>query len=371
MKSKVLILANSDSGLYEFRNELVQELLKKNEVVLSIPQGEYFEYFIGLGCKCIATKFDRHGTNPLDDIKLFRFYRLIIKHEQPDIVFSYTIKPNVYGGMACAMQGVPYVANITGLGTAVENGGLMQKLTVFLYRIGLKKAQKVFFQNTSNQEFMLQSRVVSGKYELLPGSGVNTERFSLMEYPNEEKIHFMFISRVMKEKGADQYLEAAEFIRQKYPNTVFHICGNCEQAYEERLKELQERNVIIYHGMVHNIPEMHSISSCTIHPTYYPEGMSNVLLESCSCGRPIITTDRPGCREIVDDGVNGFIVKQRDSQDLIDKIERFLGLSWKERRDMGLNARKKVEKEFNRDIVVQKYMNEVGIVKNDRLQKNY
>jgi galacturonosyltransferase len=163
----------------------------------------------------------------------------------------------------------------------------------------------------------------------------------------------------MKEKGVDQYLEAAEYIKSKYPNTVFHVCGFCEQAYEEKLKELTEKGIINYHGMVRNVAEVLKDIQCTIHPTYYPEGIANVLLESCACARPIITTDRAGCREVVDDGVNGFVVKQRDSQDLIEKIEKFLALSHDEKIAMGLAGRAKVEKEFDRQIVVEKYCEEI------------
>lgn len=356
---RVMIIANSDAGLYNFRRELLLELLRSHEVVVSVPEGNRTSYFREIGCKLIPTCFDRHGTNPVRELQLLSEYKKKLKEVKPDIVFTYTIKPNVYGGMACASLGIPYVVNITGLGTAVENGGIMQKATLILYRLGLRKAQKVFFQNTENQTYMLKKGVVKGAYDLLPGSGVSLERFQLLEYPKAETIDFFFISRVMREKGIEQYLEAAQYIRKKHPNTRFHVCGDCEQAYDEQLGELHKQGVIIYHGRVNDIPGMHRISCCTIHPTYYPEGMSNVLLESCASGRPIITTDRAGCREIVDDGVNGYVVKQKDSQDLIEKIEKFLSLTWEERRNMGLAGRAKVEQQFDRKIVIQKYLEEM------------
>ena len=167
----------------------------------------------------------------------------------------------------------------------------------------------------------------------------------------------------MKEKGIDQYLEAAESIKIKYPDTEFHVCGFCEQEYKGRLEDLNTKGIVIYHGMVRDIKTILELTHCTIHPTYYPEGISNVLLESCACARPIITTDRSGCREVVEDGVNGFVVKQKDSKDLIRVIEKFLALSWEEKRDMGLAGRKKVEKEFDRNIVVEKYMEEIKKLK--------
>lgn len=287
------------------------------------------------------------------------FYREALKKIRPDIVFTYTIKCNVYGGMACESLGIPYVVNVTGLGTAIENGGIMQTITVLLYKIGLRKAQKVFFQNTENRDFMLKQHVVKGAYDLLPGSGVNLNQYKVYPYPNSETVDFIFIARVMKEKGIDQYLNAAKIIRKKHPETRFHICGFCEQDYQETLKTFNDNDIIIYHGLVDDMESIYKMASCIIHPTYYPEGLSNVLLEAASSGRPIITTDRSGCREVIDNNKNGYIVKQKNSKDLISKIEMFLKLSIDERKKMGLAGRAKVEKEFNREIVIQKYMEEI------------
>ena len=359
MSKKVLIISNVSGGLYSFRQELIAKLAESCDVTIMSSDTGHIDDFVKLGCTFIRTEFDRHGTNPVKELGLISFYKKRIREIKPDIVLTYTIKPNVYAGMACASLGIPYVANITGLGTAVENDGFLQKITLVLYKRGLKKAQKVFFQNTENQKFMLNHKVVSGAYDLLPGSGVNLEKYHVLDYPDGETVDFVFISRIMKEKGIDQYLDAAKHIRKKYPQTRFHVCGDCEQAYESMLKELNDSGTIIYHGRIDDVVGMHAISQCTIHPTYYPEGMSNVLLESAACGRPIITTNRSGCREIIDDGVNGFVVNQKDSEDLIKKIETFLSLSVEERRSMGLAGRKKVEKDFDRNIVIRKYLKEV------------
>ena len=361
---RILILANNDVGLYKFRKELIEALIKENEVYINLPGGKYVENLVSLGCKFIACELlDRHGTNPVKELRLISYYNRLLKELKPDIVFTYTIKCNVYGGMACAKLRIPYVVNVTGLGTAVENAGIMQKITLTLYKRGLRRAQKVFFQNTENRDFMISKGVIRGSYDLLPGSGVNLEQYHILEYPNNGTIDFLFVARVMKEKGIDQYLEAAKYIRNKYPQTRFHVCGFCEQAYETILREYESKGIIIYHGLVDDMVAMHKISSCTIHPTYYPEGLSNVLLESCACGRPIITTDRAGCREVVEDGVNGYVIKERDSQDLIQKIEMFLNKSIDEKKQMGLEARKKVEREFDRKIVLKAYMMEIKCIK--------
>lgn len=360
---KVLILANNSVGLYKFRKELLEALLaKKHEVFISLPNGDFIEEMQQMGCHFIETEISRHGTNPFTDIALTKKYCTIIKSVKPDIVFTYTIKPNVYGGIACQLCKVPYVANVTGLGTAVENGGILQKITLTLYRIGLRKAKRVFFQNQENQDFMFKHKVVKGAYSLLPGSGVNLEQFAPLPYPDEtDGIHFVFISRIMREKGIEQYLDAASSLRAKRSNLqiFFHICGFCEPEYKGKLEEYVKNGIVIYHGMVRNVREILAKTHCTIHPSFYPEGISNVLLESCASARPIITTDRSGCREVVENGVNGFVVKQRDSEDLIQKIEKFLALTHEQKMQMGLAGRVKVEREFDRKIVVDAYLKEL------------
>ena len=367
---KVLILANNDVGLYKFRKELISELLHPGsylenrtaepcEVFISLPNGGFVSELVDMGCVFIDTPLERHGTNPIAELKLKNRYKQIIREVCPDIVFSYTVKPNIYGGMACKALKVPCIMNITGLGTAVENGGIMQKIMLLLYRLALPGAQKVFFQNSDNESFFTEHNLAVGKHDMLPGSGVNVDYYSVWDYPSEDTVEFVFISRIMKEKGIDQYLEAAKTIRKKYPQTRFHICGACEPEYDGELQKLIDDETVIYHGLVKDIAAIHKVTHCTVHPTYYPEGMSNVLLEACASGRPIMTTDRAGCREIIDDGVNGFVVKQKDSDDLIDKLERFINLPYEQKKAMGLAARAKVEKEFDRKVVVRKYVDEL------------
>ncbi|KAA2398109.1 MULTISPECIES: glycosyltransferase family 4 protein [Bacillus] len=356
---KVLILANNDVGLYKFRKELIKNLVKDYEVYVSLPNGKYIPYLKELGCKFIETSISRRGTNPITDLKLLMSYKRIIGEVKPDVVLTYTIKPNIYGGLACKALGIPYISNITGLGSAVENGGLLQKITVTLYKLALKEANCVFFQNEENREFFVSRKIVKENHRLIPGSGVNLNQYSLLDYPRDTKVNFLFIARVMKEKGIEQYLTAAKYIKDKYPNTNFHILGFCEESYESKLEQMQNDGYIQYHGMQSDIQKFHEISHCTIHPTYYPEGMSNVLLESAACGRAIITTDRSGCKEIVENEISGYIVKQQNDQDLIEKIEKFLSLSFEEKKRMGLAGRKKVENNFDREIVVKSYVEEV------------
>ena len=353
---KVLLLANNDGGLYRFRRELLERLLLEHEVHVSCPKGTFFEELVSMGCIVHLCEMDGHGMNPAAEWRLYRWLRKLIREIRPDMVFTYTIKPNIYGGIACGKAGIPYAANITGLGLAVTASGWKGVLFRRLYKAGLKKARIVFFQNAKDRTFMLQNGIVNGKNELLPGSGVNLSQFNVLDYPEAESIEFLFLSRVMKQKGIEELLTAAKAIREKYPNTVFHICGTCDKEYEEKIKQADDAGIVAYHGFVKNTMDYQRISSCTVHPTYYPEGMSNVVLESCACGRPVITTDRPGCKEAVDDGVTGFLVKERDSADLTEKLERFLMMDLDDRRRMGLAARRKVEAEFDREIVVRRYL---------------
>ena len=354
-----MILANNDIGLYKFRKELIISLVKNYQVYIVLPHGDFVEELVQLGCVFCPVNLNRRGTNPIDDLKLLNEYRKLLCSIKPDVVLTYTIKPNIYGGIACMLHRIPYVTNITGLGTAVENKGILQKITIRLYKFALKKAQKVFFQNEENRLFMIRHGIISGANDILPGSGVNLELYKPLSYPNADAVDFVFVARVMKEKGIDQYLEAAEYIHSKYPYARFHICGFCEEDYQQVISQMCERAIVIYHGSVKDMIPIYKMSSCTIHPTYYPEGMSNVLLESCASARPIITTDRPGCKEIVEDGINGYIVKEKDSGDLIEKIEQFLQLTNEQRKEMGLRGREKVEREFDRNIVVNKYLAEI------------
>ncbi len=384
-KNTVLFLVNHDVVIYNFRLELVERLIADgHEVHISSPYGERIDDLVKLGAVYHEIKIARHGTNPVTDSALIWNYIKLLKQVKPDIVFSYTIKPNIYGGIACRLMNVPQVANVTGLGTAVENPGLTQKITLALYRFAFKKIQRIFFQNTENRQFFIDHNLYTDKHGLLPGSGVNLERFAPLPYPDEtDGIHFVFISRIMREKGIEQYLDAAKHFKAAEPaeapdsrhserseessavstyKVTFHICGFCEAEYQGKLEEYAKNGTVVYHGMVRDVREILKNTHCTIHPSFYPEGISNVLLESCACARPIITTDRSGCREVVDDGENGFVVKQRDSEDLVQKIENFLALSHEQRIQMGLAGRAKMEREFDRQVVVNAYLKEMEMV---------
>ncbi len=358
--SSVLVISNDSKYTYDFRREVISEIIKNNYSVTIVTNfSSKMNELQKLGVNLIESNIDRRGKNPFKDLCLFRFYRKIIKKMRPDVVLTYTIKPNIYGGLVSRLHKVAYFPNITGLGTAVENKGILQFITIKLYKIALKNAKVIFFQNKENMNFMNKKGIKGKKHLLLPGSGVNVQYYGYLSYLNSKKLHFLFIGRVMKEKGIDYYLNAAKIIKLKYPNTVFHVLGSCEEDYIAKLNEYEKKGIIKYHGKVENVQEFQSFSHCTIHPTYYPEGMSNVLLESAASGRPIIASNRSGCREIIDNGKNGFLVETKNLEDLVNKIEKFINLPYEKKRNMGLYGRNKVIKEFNRNIVVNQYLNEI------------
>lgn len=364
---KILILSNLDVGLYNFRRELLEALLAvPYEVHIALPEGEFIPKLVKMGCIFHETKMERRGMNPLQEVKLARRYRQIIAEIKPDAALTYTIKPNIYGGSALASAGIPYLTNITGLGTAVEGNGLLQKVTIRMYKHAMRGVSCLFFQNKKNEQYFSKRGIANGKHKLLPGSGVNLERFSYLQYPDEdEPVSMLFISRVLKEKGIDQFMEMAKVIRAEYPQSRFSILGFCEDdddrpdSYRKRIAELESQGILRFEGMQEDVRPFLAKSQCTVHPSFYPEGMSNVCLESAASGRPVITTDRAGCRDTVEDGKTGLLVRERDTEDLIRAVRQFLEMPYAQRKQMGLEARRKMEREFDRKYVVESYLKEL------------
>jgi galacturonosyltransferase len=233
---KILILTNSLDGFYRFRNEIIIKLLeKKNVIVFCAPTDIRENYYRKLGIHVIDIEINRRNVNLLKEINIFLTYRRIIKTFKPDIILTYTIKPNIYGGLAARFSNIPYYPNITGLGTSMEGKGLFKVLIIILYKIALKRAKTIFVQNEDNLSFIIKKGIKGFSYQLLPGSGVNTNYFTYLEYPTEEKFHFLFIGRIMKSKGIDYYLESSKYISQKYSNVVFHVIGDFEEDYKVKI----------------------------------------------------------------------------------------------------------------------------------------
>ncbi len=369
IKKKILILGNSHLVVFGFRGELIERLVNEGyDVTVSFPNGPFGEgeeTSRQYGVRFIETEMERRKTNPIQELVLLNRYFKILKSEKPDIVLAYTVKCDTYGGIACRMTHTPFIANITGIGKALAEGGKLQIIATALYKQALKKANMVFFQNTSDRDFFLRKGIHFNRSSILPGSGVNLEKFKPLKYPETEPVVFTYVARVMKAKGIEQFLDAARALKGK---AEFHICGYCEEDYKDIMETEQKAGTIVYHGLVSNIIDYERSSHCIVLPTFHPEGVSNVLLEAAALARPIITTNRAGCREAVDDEVTGLLVKERDSYDLVEKMGKFLSMSTEERRDMGLKGRQKIEKEFDRQIVVKAYLDEIQNILGEKCQ---
>lgn len=356
------MITNDTNFAYNLRREVLQKFVKEGyRVTLAGEVLNFRKELEELGCQLADIKTARHGTSIAQDLWLFAHYFSMLRSKKPDIVLTNNIKPNVYAGLSCRILGIPYIPNITGLGTPVEHPGPMQKLTTALYRFGIADAKAVFFQNAENLQFFKDRKMLSARSAavMLPGSGVNLESHPLLPYPDSGKTHFLFVARVMKEKGIDLFLAAARKFHRE--DRVFEVVGGCDdENYLQILKEAQEEGLIVYHGLQNDMTPFYERCSCFLYPSYYPEGMSNVLLEAAASGRPVIAANRSGCRETVDDGISGYIVPVNDEEATLRAVEKFLDLTWDERRAMGLAGRAKVEREFDREIVVQTYMEQLA-----------
>lgn len=351
---KILILANFDVGLYKFRKELIQELIHQgNEVYISLPDGDLVRKVEAFGCKFIDTAVDRRGINPKTDIKLLTTYYKMVKKVKPDMVITYTIKPNIYGGMVCRFLKVPYAVNITGLGTAFQKDGLLKKIVIALYKLALKRAKVVFFENEGNKQELLQYGIVKEKQTcVLHGAGVNLEEYPYCEYPTEDTIRFLFIGRVMKEKGVDELFAAAERVNAESINVAFDIVGPMEDDYKERIDDLVKRNIIEYHGYREDVRPFIEKCHCFVLPSYH-EGMANTLLEAGAMGRPLITSDIPGCREAVVEDITGFLCEICDFDSLYQKLKCFQDVPFEQRKIMSMQSRRHIEKYFDKKMIVK------------------
>ncbi|MBR4669413.1 MAG: glycosyltransferase family 4 protein [Butyrivibrio sp.] len=359
---KALILANSSSGLYDFRNELLLGLMDEDfEVVVSLPDDLKNKELNDEGCRTVHTDINRRGVNPVQDLGLLFSYIKLIKKEKPSVVITYTIKPNIYGGFACRLLGVPYVSTVTGLGTTFERGGVLLKLIVFMYKTALKKCRCLFFQNSHNKDVFESHGIKAKKHVVVNGSGVNLDKHKNEDYPGhaDDVTRFLYIGRIMKEKGTDEYLYAAKELHEKYGDRVsFAGIGYFDDEYEEKVREAEKEG---YFKMISYQPDIHPYikeSDAIVHPSYH-EGMSNVLMEASATGRPVIASDISGCREIVDKDKSGFLFAPRDKEALLHALDRFMGLSMDERKAMGEAARSYVEQKFDRSSIILTYIEEI------------
>ena len=353
MKKRIVILANQSGGLYDFRKDLMIALQEKAEVYAVVPHNDRWDELQVLADCVIELPIDRRGMNPARDAKLLGQYRAILKRLRPDLVLTYTIKPNIYGGLVCRELHIPYAVNITGLGSAIENGGWLKRFVLTLYKPVLAGAKVVFFENAGNRDTLAAAGVVPrGRDVVLHGAGVNLEDYPCQPYPQEGTVRFLFVGRVMHEKGVDELFAAAKRMKQTYGDGVeFHIVGSFEEGYKPLMDELERSGVVKYHGYQSDMKRFYAMADCVVLPSYH-EGMSNVLLEAAASGRPLITSDIPGCREAVEPGVSGYLCPARDADALYAAMRRFLELPPAQRAAMGCCGRERMERQFGKTAVV-------------------
>lgn len=359
-KRKILVITNHSYMFWQFRRELMEALMKENEVIISMPFVGHEKDFMKMGIRCIETQLDRRGMNPLRDFDLMRFYKSLLKTEKPDMVITYSIKPNIYAGLLCSWLHIPYYANVQGLGTAFQKAGLAQFVTL-LYKQAFRRVNKVFFENEADaKEFQKRHIVPVEKQKILPGAGINLDHYPYQPYPQNQPVHFLYLGRIMKEKGMDELFAAVKKLRKENRKFVLDLVGFFEDEYREQVEQLQKDGIAVFHGFQEDPRPFYAAADCVVLPSYH-EGMSNVLLEAAATGRPVITSDIPGCKEAVEHGKTGLLVPVKSRNELYQAMKRFLTLNWEEKDAMGKTARLKMENEFEKGMVVAETLRELGV----------
>ena len=359
---KILILTNFDVGLYQFRRELLAELLKTHEVLISLPDGDFVQPLEEMGCRFLNTPLDRRGINPFTDLRLIGRYLRMLLLEKPDFVITYTIKPNIYGGIACRLLGIPYASNITGLGTAFQKSGVLRALVSTMYRAALKKASVVFFENAGNRETLLHEGIVhQNQCKLLPGAGVNLEHYVLTPYPREsEPARFLFIGRVMAEKGIDELFAAMERLCREGVPCCLDVLGGFEENYDKKIEKYTAQGWLHYHGYQKDVRPFIARAHCFVLPSWH-EGMANTNLECAAMGRPLITSRIHGCMEAVIEGESGLLCEPKNVDSLYTAMRQFLGMSTEQWEAMGKAGRQYMETTFDKKKVVEKTLEGLDI----------
>ena len=371
---KIVICLNTAWNLVNFRAGLIRALVAAgHEVVAVAPDDKYAAGLKALGCRFVPLHMENGGTNPVQDALLtWRFLRLFA-HERPDVYLGYTVKPNVYGSLAAHKLGIPVINNIAGLGAVFIKDGWLVRVVRWLYRTALKRSAKVFFQNPDDRALFIDGGMVRSEVtELLPGSGIDLERFAPLPNPdtNNSKFRFLLIARMLRDKGVGEYVDAARLLRQRWPQAEFCLLGFVDVQNPAAISRAEmdawvAEGVVNYLGVSDDVRTQLATADCVVLPSYR-EGTPRTLLEAAAMACPIITTDAVGCREVVDDGVNGYLCKVRDARDLAEKMEQMLSLSPEHRAEMGLRGRTKMVAEFDEQIVIRKYLAAISEIRVQR-----
>jgi len=357
---KVLVLANEYTTILHFRMELLHRLKQDgHEVILVLPPHDKNQSFKVQDWRVIEVSLNRFGMNPFQELRLLLQYVKVFSEEKPDIVLTYTAKPNIFGGLACRFMKVPYICNVTGLGANLQRESLVQRVLLFLQKVSFRRANRVFFQNTGNQCYFEQRGILpAGRVALLPGSGVNLALHRYETFPHGDDItRFAVVGRLRQDKGYDELFEAIRQVSLTNSKVEFRIAGWYEdERYKKGIDEMVSSFPVRYYGSIsqEEVHELIASCHCLIHPSHH-EGMANVLMEAAAAGRPCIASDIHGCKEAIDDEVTGFLFTVKSQVALTNAITRFLGLSRLQMESMGRSARAKMERSFDRKFVIERY----------------
>ena len=369
-KKKIALIENHELGVYSIRHELVVELSKRYEITVLTEVDDSFKNgdlegivkFVDVG---------KSVLNPLSAVKYNSKLHTALKELKPDVCLTFTIRPAIYGNIVTRKLNIPTISTITGTGPLFESNSISYVVARQLYKWVLKKTKFVFFPNFDDLEAFVERKYIKREQaKRVPGSGVNYDKFTPLPSTrsNDGKFIFLYISRLVKDKGVMEFVESASLLKENYPNAEFHIIGPLWGGNKKSLtvtaEELSgwiEKKWIVYHDKQKDVRPFMADADCVVMPSYR-EGMSNVLLEAASMARPLIATNVTGCRDIVEDGVNGFLCNVRDGKDLAEKMKKMINLSAAEREKMGAKGREKMIREFDKKIVVKTYIEAIDQV---------
>ncbi len=362
MRETVLLCSNYAWTIFNFRMDLIKELKKNGYKVAVITQFDGYEKEILKEVDIVLPLFiSRKGVNPFYDLITFFHLLISIYKLKPNLLLLFTIKPVIYGSLVGQALKIRSYSMITGLGTAFTSRSWITRLVKILYKNALRRSRAVFFQNSDDRNIFLDEKLVNPKaIKMVPGSGIDLSRFPKTELMDKNPMIFSLISRMIWDKGIKEFVDAAKIVKNSHPEVIFQLIGplNVENRTAISAKKMSEwikDGAIRYLGETNDVVKFIKDSSCIVLPSYR-EGTSRVLLEAASMCRPIVASNVPGCREVVEDGYNGFLCKSKDSLDLAKKIEKMILLSFNERQEMGLNGRIKMENEFDQSIVSRIYL---------------
>ncbi|MBS1506125.1 MAG: glycosyltransferase family 4 protein [Bacteroidetes bacterium] len=366
---KIAIVLNTSWNIYNFRMGFVKALQAEGVEVHTIaPIDDYTKYLQEAGCIHHPLRMDSRGSNPVKDVALIFELMSIYRKVRPDVILHYTIKPNVYGSFAAAFLGIPAINNVCGLGTVFLKKNLVSAIAIALYKISFRFPEKVFFQNQEDLHLFINRNLIKKeKADLLPGSGIDLKKFTPMSFRRNHRFTFIMISRLIIDKGVLEYIEAIKILKDKGIQARFQILGAKDPEHKRGIKsamidEWINEGLIEYLGTTKNVQPYINGADCVVLPSYR-EGTPRALLEAASCGKPMIATDVPGCHQVVKDNYNGFLCNLKDAEDLAAKMENMLSLDNEQLKQFGINGRALVEREYDENIVIDKYITSINTLR--------